>query len=306
VTLDGVTIKGIDALAKLEHLEEFLFHHDEHDTEDYKFFWLCLHRLPRLRVSGLNFQIKLEPNKCFTDFASKAFHTLKKPLPSPLALRQLVLGSSSVMPVGVVLPNLETLYLINPGFNFSLLGLSSVTELGLEDLNRQLFEQILSSIGHQLLSLAVSVQDSLFVDRVFQMCPKLQKFNITDLAETFVGLYEPLKKLKFLVEFGFGVKCFRTRSRFQPEHLLQILRAVPNLLVWRVKNYFFDKPECELISEALKKNSILRNLEQFSILASDSKTAEEKGEMEAADIVLRSLIDHCPKLSKVKVEISDI
>jgi hypothetical protein len=307
VTLHGVPIKGIGALAKLEHLQKFLFHHDKNDIADYANFFWCLQWLPRLQVSGLNFEIQLEPNKCLTEFAARAFERLKKHLPSALALSKLVLKKASEIPVGVVLPKLKTLYVIKPGPNFSLLGLLSLTELALVGLNQHQFEKILASIGHQLVSLAVSVWDTLYVDRVFKLCPKLQKFFITNLAGAFVGLNEPLKKRKSLLEFGFGVKCIRTGSRFQPDQLLQILQALPNLRVWQVKNYLFDEQECQLISEALEKNSILQNLVKFSNIVSEVDNLEDNGELEPVNKVLRSLIDHCPKLSAVKIlELSNI
>jgi len=165
---------------------------------------------------------------------------------------------------------------------------------------------MLSLIGHQLLSLAVYVWDTLYVDRVFQMCPKLQKFYITDLPETFVGLNEPIKVQKHLVEFGFAEKDYDSQSlHFPPEHLLQILRALPNLRVWLINKCLFDQRECKLICEALEQNLILQKLELFHLIsdAAICMNVELKAScMEAANRVMRTLIDHCPKLSLVRVE----
>jgi hypothetical protein len=303
VMLEQVTEKGIAALAKLEHLQEF-FYRGKYCLGRDRYFQLCLERLPRLRLSSFRIKIELETDSRLTKFATKAFQRLKTPLPSALALRQLVLKNSPVMPVGVVMPNLETLYVIRPGRKFSLLGLLSVTELGLEQLLQGQFEQILSSIGHQLLSLAVKVWDTLFVDKVFQLCPKLQKFYITDLPETFVGLKEPLNVHKCLIEFGFTEMSFESQKKhFQPEHLLQILQAVPNLRVWRMKNYLFNEQELVLVGEALEQNSILQNLEQFQLVyVVVFKDELVVTGMEVSDVMLNSLIEHCPKLSTVKVE----
>jgi hypothetical protein len=312
-----VSSKGIAALAKLEHLEEFLYHHDQVDIyeDSSNAFYLCLKRMADLKVSGLRVKIDLKTDRLLTGFASSAFERLKKPLPTnQLALRELVLKRASEMPVGVVLPDLKTLYLISPGRHFSLLGLLSLTELGLEEVKQQLFEQILTSIGHQLLSLAVSVKDTLYVDRVFQMCPKLQKLFITDLPRTFFGLNEPLGEHECLVEFGFAKKHFKSQlSHFEPEHLLQILQAMPNLSVWRIRNYFFSMPECKLISEALEKSEILQNLELFNMVnnvVGDDENSDDDDSvatsLKADNKVLRSLIDHCPKLSTVELKMSYI
>jgi hypothetical protein len=301
--------KCIAALAKLEHLQQFVYHHTEiDDHQDHQYFGYCLRLMPRLTVSGMRIKIQLVPDELLTSFATLAFENLNGPLPtSQLALRQLCLVRSSEMPVGVALPDLETLYLIKPGPSFSLLGFSSLTELGLEEMNLQLFEQILDSIGHQLLSLAVSVRDTLFVDRVFRMCPKLQKFYITDLPVDFVGQLVPIEAQKCLTEFGFGEKDFQIRCRFQPEHLLQLLQALPNLQVWSMRIYLFSKQECTLISKALEQKSILQYLQQFHHLANAYDDDEDVSvdDMEYSDLVVQCMIDHCPNLSRVKLSRSD-
>jgi hypothetical protein len=316
--LEDVSSKGIAALAKLEHLEEFLYHHNEVDRygESSNAFHLCLKLMADLRVSGLRVKIDLKTDRLLTGFASSAFERLmRKPLPTnQLALRELVLKRASEMPVGVVLPDLKTLYLISPGRHFSLLGLLSLTELGLEEVKQQQFEQILTSIGHQLLSLAVHVKDTLYVDAVFRMCPELQKLYITDRPRNFIGLNEPMEDHKCLVEFGFAKKHFKSQlSSFEPKHLLQILKAMPNLSVWRIRNYFFSMPECKLISEALEKNEILRNLELFNMVnkvVGDDENSDDDDSvatsLKADNKVLRSLIDHCPKLSTVELKMSYI
>jgi len=300
-----VSLVGIAALVKLEHLQEFLYYHDDDDAGDEEFFWVCVNLMPRLRVSGLRVKIELEPDtRFYGGYAKKAFKRMMKPLPSALALRQLVFDRSSEMPRGVVLPDLETLFLISPRHQFSLLGFSSVTELGLEDLNQQQLEQILSEIGHQLVSLAVEVDDTLFVDRVYKLCPKLQKFYITELPRPFAGVNEPMGEHECLVEFGFAKKVFQGNSHFQPNHLLQILQAMPNLQAWRIKNYLFSEQEFELICETLQQKSILQKLEQFHLVKEIGDISHDYlvSSMEVADKFLRSLIDHCPKLASVKLE----
>jgi hypothetical protein len=45
-----ITSKGIGALAKLEHLQQFLYR-DKYDLEESRYFRLCLKLLPKLGVS---------------------------------------------------------------------------------------------------------------------------------------------------------------------------------------------------------------------------------------------------------------
>jgi hypothetical protein len=302
---DDVTEMGIAALAQLKHLQQFLClqPHENFCNEHKIVFGLCLKLLPHLRVSCKLIRIELENDISDGAFSQEEYQRLDEPLPSALALRQLVLTCPSQMPVGMVLPELETLYLINPRPDFSLHGHSLLTELGLDHVNQQELEQLLTSIGHQLLSLAVSLPDALFVDRVFRMCPKLQKFYITQLPQDFVGLNEPLEDHhECLIEFGFAktLKYEHFLGRFRPDHLLQILHAVPNLRVWRIKNYWFTDQECELMCEALEQNSILQNLAKVDLM-SNNLTLSGQIWPNTDEKVLRCMIDNCPKLCTVKL-----
>jgi hypothetical protein len=311
----GVSARGIADLAKLEHLQQFLFVEDNHDYElrHIRVFRLCLKLLPGLWFCGK--MIKIELHNTVTTYDRGPFYGLQRPWPSALALRQLLLRFPTRMPVGVELPNLETLYVHHPRASFSLLGLSSLTKLALDRLmGREQLEQILGSVGHQLTSLAASTMDTLFVDRVFSMCPNLQHFFITSMPPDFIGLNEPLPNdLQSLVEFGIAEMPYsRPRSRFQPDHLLQILRALPNLSVLRFTDYWFDEHDSALICEALAKKGILRNLaelyltnEEFAfagVIPRNDEEVQPPSIQEAANKVLRSLIDHCPRLSTVKLK----
>jgi len=314
VTLEGVTKKGIAALAKLKHLQQFLyediFFRDEVECE---YFAMCLRLLPNLLISNAGVKIELERNigilGCSGD--GYPFGCWQK---IQVALRQLVVSHMSNMPENLSLPDLKTLHLYKPGPNFSLQGFSSVTELALQNLKQQLFEQILASIGHQLQALAVAVTDTLRLDGVFRMCPNLHKFFLWNFPK-FISLSDSLGQLSRLVEFGFAFKaelCEREidgEYRFQPMHLLQMLTAVPNLRVLRMKNYFFNELEFELISEALEQNSILQNLEQFhfkmELSVADNLQSHVISGVAASNQVLRSLIDHCPKLVTCAVKLNN-
>lgn len=244
MALDHLVSKdGIAALAKLHYLEEFTYHeretywHSQKPIRNKEFFTMCLQLLPRLKVSCSRVEIGLELDNSLTDFASQAFRELK--FPSPLGLKQLSLHDVSEMPVGVALPNLTTLTLVTPHPNFQMgFWHSSLTEIGLQGIRLQPLEQILVRIGWQLRKLSVLVWDTLFVDRVFRMCPNLQVFYISKFPTHFVGLEAPLGDLSQLTEFGFVMQNDEYSSHLNTDHLLQILRAASNLRVFRFKNIF--------------------------------------------------------------------
>jgi hypothetical protein len=311
-----VTEEGIAALAQLEHLQQFLYVEDRHDFQviDTKVFGLCMKLLPGLWFSGKMITISLKHIAWYCGTVdADPFYRLEQPWPSALALRQLIVRYPSDMPM-VSLPNLETLFVIRPGPSFSLLGLPSLTELGVDGVvHRQELEQLLGSVGHQLTSLSVYVWDTLFVDRVLQMCPCLQKLFILELPHRFIGLDGPLTDdHQCLTELGFTARLreMRLSTRFQPKHLLQILRAVPNLRVWRTNDYWFDEQESALICEALAQKSILQNLAELHVTNKEFAFVGVRPRdfdrvplsfQEAANKVLRCLIDHCPRLSTVKL-----
>jgi hypothetical protein len=318
----SVTRDGVGALAKLEHLQQFLFVEEHHvfQNSSTRVMQVCALLLPGLLFSGKMIKIRQTLTAEYGELdetGGDQFYGLPHswPWPSALALRQLRLTCPTRMPVGVVLPNLETLHVIEPRQKFSLLGLLSLTELALERvLRREQLEQLLSSVGHQLTTLAVSTLDTLFVDRVLSMCPILQQFFIPTMPLDFIGVDEPLlmEDHQCLVEWGFTFRPDEDQfeSRFRPDHLLQILRAVPNLRVWRITDYWFEEDDSALLCEALAQKSILRNLAEFyvthashtleNIIQSDFEEVPLSIQV-ATDKVLHCLIDHCPTLLTVKL-----
>jgi len=245
-----------------------------------------------------------------TDFASQAFCCLRGPLRTHLGLRQLALHGASELPRGVALPDLQTLYLILPKNNFYFsTWISTISELGLHGVRRQLLDRILQQIGHQLLKLSVLVWDTLVLDRLFQMCPNLQIFYISQFPAFYLGLDEPMMdtvSLTGLTELGMVMQdevddC----SRFESGHLLQLLRAASNLRVLHLKNFFFSVEEEEEIGEALEQHLVLQNLQRLSCLYDsidpqlDAETLEF---MECSYSVVRNIIQHCPQLYGVAFE----
>jgi hypothetical protein len=315
VTLDhSVSADGIAALTKLQHLEEFTYHEKDTSWDRQKpirnkeFFAMCLQLLPRLRISCSRVEVELELDNFLSDFASKAFRELQGRMPSPLGLRQLALHDALEMPVGVAMPDLTSLTLVTPIATFKLGSwLSSLTELSLQGVRLQMLERILARIGRQLRKLSVLVWDTLFVDRVFQLCPELKVFYISQFPTHFVGLEAPLPGLALsrLTEFGFVMQNDEYCSRLSTDHLLQILHVAPNLRVFRFKNVFFCDKDDDDIGMALEQRSILQNLEKLSCFYEwpDVEITNEKMElMECTYSVIYNIIIHCPKLTSVEVD----
>lgn len=271
---------------------------------------MCMQLMPNLRVSCSRVEIELELDIFLTDFASKAFHAVRGPLPRTLGLRQLALHSSSEMPRGVALPDLTTLNLILPKSNFQFsTWLSSLTELGLHGLRQHLLERILQQIGHQLIKLTVVVWDSLVLDRLFQLCPSLQIFYISQFPTIYIGLEEPMMEavnLTGLTELGMVMQDEMDEScRFESGHLLQFLSVACNLRVLHLKNFLFGVEEDKDIGEALEQHSILQNLQQLSSVyeRTDPELDAETLEcLECSYSVLRNIIQHCPQLSSVTLD----
>jgi hypothetical protein len=312
-----VTSRGIAALAKLPHLQELLYCNHFHDTHPFidttkrleEFFRMCVRLLPWLQVSGARILFDLYTEHFPTDMICGAFRKLKGRLPSQLGLRQLVLEAVSILPVGVALPNLQTLYLLEPNENFRLMGtpLTSLTELVLKSIPQAPFEQILGQIGHQLRKLAVSVSmdDNLILDRVFRMCPKLQDFQVPDVFCKFIGIREPLDdcNLSCLTDLGF---CDESCDiSVKTNDLLQILQAAPNLRVLYLNNILFCENGGTEICKALEQKSILQNLEEFyfhyewsELYGVDPESVLQTKKNCFA--VFQCMVLLCPKLSKVK------
>jgi hypothetical protein len=309
-----VTSAGIGSLANLKQLQEFLYHEkmlsNSPLNKNHMFFTACLQLLPRLTVSCSRIEIRLELDIFLTDFASQAFSSLRGPLPTHLGLRQLALHRASGLPRGVALPDLQTLYLILPKNNFHFsTWISSISELGLHGISRQLLERILQQIGHQLLKLSVLVWDTLVLDRLFQMCPNLQILYISQFPAFYMGLEEPMMDavcLTCLTELGLVMQDDNDDCcRFESGHLLQFLRAACNLRVLRLKNFFFSVEEEDDIGEALEQHLILQNLQRLSCFyerIDPSLDAETLKFMECSYSVVRHIIQHCPQLSSVALD----
>jgi hypothetical protein len=303
-----VTCKGIGALAALKQLREFLYKDEifvsfESRNKSKEHYALCLQLLPRLRTSCAHIELQLELDDFNTNFASKAFCTLRDQLPQRLGLRQLALHNAYAMPGGVALPNLRTLYLYRPQTHFRLGSqLGSVTELCLHRAKHRVVHNILAALGHQLRKLAVSIGDTMLLDKVLAMCPRLRVFYISDFPVHFFGTEKPLREASLgkLQEFGFFLEKYDERRHlFKARHLLSILKAAPNLRVLRVPSVFFDGHADSDVSEALRQRAVLQHLERLQFFSEWSLGPVTSENMFHKYSVLRNVLRHCPKLVSV-------
>jgi hypothetical protein len=307
-----VTSSGIAALAALEHLQEFSFPSLSKQSNKQFFHWykICLQLLPWLHVCGFEQKLDLYVFNFPCIFYGKAFGSLKKRLPSQLALRQLVLHRASGMPVGVALPNLQSLYLYRPDTHFRLSSdLSSLTELVLLDIEQLPLEQILSCVGRQLQKLSVVVMDILHLHRVFRMCPRLRVFHVPECPKQYIGLKEPLGDftMSCLTELGLvqDLEKHGTESAVKTEELLQILQAAPNLRVLRLVDTVFSEQGGNEMCRALEEHSILQQLEQIFFFYEWPKLANHPDMIRIKKncfSVLQCMNYCCPKLTTFELE----
>jgi hypothetical protein len=314
-------MEGIAALGQLDHLQQFLYGQMRgrspkvislSNRADQRFFTMVLLVLPRLWVSCTNTTISLAVDDpiIHRPYAWEAFQELQGQLPSRLGLRQLTLYEASGMPVGVALPDLTTLKLHRPLKNFRLgSGLKSVTELSLLSIGRKLCERILGHLGHQLDKLSVWVRDTLLVDRLFGLCPKLQVFYLTGfpLDALSVEDVEMLPTMSFLTEMGFHLEEAEDEesAQFEAGLLLRVLQAAPNLQKLHLLQMSVQGPQEEReICEALQQNSILQQLHTLFYASELAKwdfwDKEDEGRyqerLRMTHSVLHNMILHCPKL----------
>jgi hypothetical protein len=166
----------------------------------------------------------------------------------------------------------------------------------------QVATKILEAIGEQLRKLAISIGDTLPLDSVLGLCPRLRVLYISDFPLHFFDVVAPpqLATLMELREFGFFVEKYDERKHvFKTRHLLRVLRAAPNLRVLRAPSVFFDGAADADVSEALRLRTVLQKLKHLHFL-----TEWSLGPVVVADLfekysVLRAALRHCPKLVSV-------
>jgi len=308
-----VTSTGIAALAKLKHLQQFLFREmPSFSREDIMkkrtdLCSICVWLMPWLHVIGSTMGLS-DSVECKLNWRDVE-RVLKRRLPSQLGLRQLSLYEPSGMPVGVALPNLETLIVTVPIFSEKLFQLKSaadlpsLTNLVLENVKQELFEKIISQIGQQLRKLSVSVWGTLILNKVFLMCPNLQLFYAKNYHMGSLELVEPLVEsvLSELTELAFFTCYCQSVSTFPSnDQLLQILRAVPNLRILQLENYIFSQLAVRDIGRELSKHSILQHLQKFDLYhqwpEEDRSWLPEKNNCHS---MIQIMILLCPKLTSV-------
>jgi hypothetical protein len=309
-----VSSEAIATLASLEHLQEFLYFRSHManqpalSTRNKELYSLCLQLLPRLQISCSSIKIEQECDFYQAESSWKSFQDLQGRLPRRLGLRQLTLHDADEMPVGVALPHLTTLRLIVPREHFRLgCHFARLRELGLISVKQQLLQNILEEVGRQLLKLSVSVLDVLHVDNVFHLCPKLQTFCVFGFPLYMMGVSAPEDDytLATLTELRLVMQNDGDwNSSMQHDHLLLVLRALPNLRVLRLKNVVFDQHDELLFGAALKKGELLQHLETLSCCyewLNEQVQMRMRGLLQTSHAVFCHVLDNCPELCDVKV-----
>jgi len=313
-----VTSKGFAYLASLEHLEEFLFSHhfqgDPYCSKKRRYYKMCLRLLPWLHFSGYRkkFTKNMDMMHIHPSFNySDTCRYLQRRMPSQLGLRQISLIKPSRMPVGIALPNLETLFMYQPTHDFQLGtgSLPSLTELSFGQTDQIPMEKILRVIGHQLRKLSVKVSDTLHLDTVFRMCPNLQVLYVPECPVDYIGLKDELLNcnLRSLTELCF-VEGYddHDRTLVKPDHLLQILQAAPNLQIFQMHTPIFSEQDGKDFRLALEQHLILQKLQQFTFSYDLPETDADKLSANIGRSVINSIISLCPRLSTVNVKNNEL
>ena len=215
------------------------------------------------------------------------------------------------MPVGIALPNLETLFMYQPTHDFQLGtgSLPSLTELSFGQTDQIPMEKILSVIGHQLRKLSVKVSDTLHLDTVFRMCPNLQVLYVPECPVDYIGLKDELLNcnLRSLTELCF-VEGYddHDRTLVKPDHLLQILQAAPNLQIFQMHTPIFSEQDGKDFRLALEQHLILQKLQQFTFSYDLPETDADKLSANIGRSVINSIISLCPRLSTVNVKNNEL
>lgn len=321
-----VTSSGIAALANLEHLQEFSFREIQTERRPVRypifsrkirtnFYSTCLQLIPKLEICGA--RIEFPPHEeiheeipLYAQWDDDVSRIVLDDVPRQLKLKQLALRRPSRMPKDLHLPNLETLYVLQPiqTFRFDETFpyhnvLTSLTELVVTDINQEHFDQLAKSVGHRLRKLSISMPEEMVIDRVFRMCPNVQVLYLVQSNN-----FSPFTKgavmkslvgcdLSGIVELAI-VNEYKTEPLFNADHLMKILKAAPNLRILRLEILVFYDKNVKAICKVLKQRSILQQLEELHFLYTwDDYPSEDELQLQRNCFsVIRSMILLCPKL----------
>lgn len=168
--------------------------------------------------------------------------------------------------------------------------------------------EILEQIGHQLKKLSVCVWDTtLLLDRVFRMCPNLQNFYVDQCPYEILGVGVSVPTMSGLTELALARTSHIDEEWgvFDYGHLVQVLRAMPNLSVFRMNSMHLAEQEAKEICEALEQHLILQKLETLGFyyewpISHDDPDMQDCIRWSCS--VLRSMIRHCPKLASLRTD----
>ncbi|XP_065336476.1 uncharacterized protein LOC135937279 [Cloeon dipterum] len=297
-----VSSLGINALSKLEHFQDLQFglNAGTDDTVE-MFFLLCIQRLPTLH--SIQFKLLYTSSIRHTcKFTASALRRIREEL--TLALKTLFLEGEANPSPNLLLPNLETLYLLKPSTEFFPdERFSKLTELSLHDADPNVCDRILRSVGRQLQTLSISVTETLALDVLVRECPNLEQLSI-EQDEKDIVFHEPfiLKKLRKL---HVSIKDFEANhlaQNFQPGLLMALLRC-PQLHDVSFECTNLSEEDAAAINFAVLNNSILQQVESFVFHTARKSEVFEEFQEQYADYIKRvqtlliNVAMYCPRVT---------
>lgn len=301
-TLQCESEKGFKALSDLEHLEEFIFFATAfgYCTLNERNMQLCLQYLPKLRNAGGKFFHGITPQQLQILGHAMTGQLLCAKKPLTLGLEQLTLLAVSSIPDGIFLPNLTSLHLMQPTEDFQWDSrMSAVSELNLQEVTMVECVQVLKKVGRQIKILYIDIMDSILVDKILQMCPRLERLYMvfTDDVIELASQIEPdtlqqLEVLELVREDGFySDDCVDDINA-----LLQLLQA-PKLRQLKLRLISLRQEDVEEFDRRLQHGGILQKLEKAT-LELMSPSAPKDNFDQLMDKLNNSLVLCCPKLIK--------
>jgi hypothetical protein len=188
LTLD-VSSAGFEALAKLPHLQQFIFGEymqAEDWSHELRYLRLCTEYLPHLRVAGRSFDVMdadhWELSECDRGYHNELLQHLQLPT-TPSIHFFFNLADDALPQISVKYPKVEELLLWEPSERvIGLLGerFASLTLLGLYDCGETDVVPALQQVGQGLRTLVLnSITRQLSLAKVLQLCPRLKCFKVS-------------------------------------------------------------------------------------------------------------------------------
>lgn len=154
----------------------------------------------------------------------------------------------------------------------------------------------------QVKKLAIHVTDVVFVDRILQVCPKLECLSVVESPKKCLKVSSRIETytLRQLTVLELLMRRPAVEYVIDPEAILQLLQA-PNLRKLELRLVTLQQKEAEEIVRRLRLGEILQKLESAILEPHHEPHVENpfKEERDRMDWVTSSMVLHCPKLIEV-------